>query len=281
MPYQPDVLLTSVEDSPSDGVFVRTRSSPARAAVVNAVRTLYPLHFAAVDRPPATISDLNALDAGGKATVLVHSTNNFFNTPQLLAVQGRVITTGPTTGLILKGNRTHGIPLNTTDLLDAVPGWGDDAVNQLRTRCAAVRALLPDEIAPLAPDTLTQVPEQTDSPEPPPCATVLLTSTTLQGQDPIHGCLWLMSYRNPHSGSPGYDILNGVLLVPPCPLESTYGSILARQLPRSTAVLPTAATLTYATAVDLADLARTGAPGHGYLNALARLATPVTSASAP
>ncbi|MFD6334892.1 hypothetical protein ACFWGI_35685 [Streptomyces niveus] len=276
MSYQPDVLMSSVEDMPAGGAFVRRRQNPARTALVSTVHALYPLCFANADRPPVTADDLSARD-GEKVTVLVHSTSNVFRAPELLAVQGRVITQGLTgLALILRGRRTKGIPL-TPGLVDAVPGWGDDAVSQLRARCHAVRALLPDEIAPLTPATINTVLEQT-GPEPPPCATVLLTSTALPGLDPIHGCLWLISHRTPN---PGDATLNGVLLAPPeSALESTYGSIRARQLPRSTAVLPTAATLTYADAVDLADLAHTGDPARGYLDALARLTTPDTPASA-
>lgn len=51
MPYQPGVLLTSVESRFSDDGFRRSSLSPARAAIVGAVRTLYPLHFAHADRP--------------------------------------------------------------------------------------------------------------------------------------------------------------------------------------------------------------------------------------
>jgi len=268
-PYEPDVLLTSVEHGPPDGVFKRTSLSPARAALVGAVHTLYRLHYASAERPPAKTTDLAAMD-GQKVTVLVHSTNDIFNAPKLLAFQGRVVTgsLAAPLGLILKGHRTHGIALTDADLIDAVPGWTDTATNQLRTRCAAARALLPDEVAPLTPDTITAVPKHIGSPDSRPCATVLLSSAQLPGQDRVHGCLWLISHRNP---SPGDDILNGVLLTPPSQLTSDHGSILVSQLPRYTAVLPTAAALTYAAANDLADTIDDNDLGRSYLSALAQL----------
>lgn len=98
----------------------------------------------------------------------MHSTNDIFNAPKLLAVQGRVIAGGLTElGLILKGRRTQGIALNATDLVDAVPGWGDNAVNQLRARCTASALCCPTRPSP-TPDTIAAFPNRPAAPSPRP-----------------------------------------------------------------------------------------------------------------
>ncbi|MFE7777729.1 hypothetical protein ACFU5O_28285 [Streptomyces sp. NPDC057445] len=268
--YKPHTLMSSITTTPtsssSEGVSF-TRLSPAldQAAVCNTMHTLYPL--AHTSQPPATVTDLMAHD-GEKYTALVLSSGNAWRVPQLIVLEGRIVTatTAGPLALLLKGRRTRGIPLTTSTLIDATPGWGPTALSHLTTRLAAVRALLPQQTTPLTPDVLTRVSDGGD-PDNQPCTLVLLTSTQApDNTGPVHGCLWLINDRTPDPDDP---TLGGVLLAPPSTLTSEHGSIYLRRLPQCTAVLPAAA-LSYQEAIDLADQLN-AAPEHGYLTALARL----------
>ncbi|MGW3826593.1 hypothetical protein ACWEAF_30935 [Streptomyces sp. NPDC005071] len=276
MPYQPTVLMTAIEYGPETSTRTATVRSvsarPDRAALVNTIRTLYPLHHEIAAQPPLKTSDLAAMD-GQQMTVLLSSTHNMFNAPQLLAVEGRIATSALTPlGLIHKGRRTRGTALTDSNLVDAVPGWGDTAVNELRIRLTKTRALLPDTTAPLTPDVISMVPAaDTGSADSPPCATVLLTSIQLPGEEPVHGCLYLITDRTPNPGGDQSDILNNVLIAPPSYLTSEHGSIYASQLPRNTAVLPTATPVTFDAALGLAQAINYQDPARSYLNALTEL----------
>ncbi|MCZ1012352.1 hypothetical protein [Streptomyces lydicus] len=275
MPYQPTVLMTAIDHSPekSTGAAAvqRVSARPEQAALVDAVRTLYPLHHATSTRPPLKTSDLSEMH-GQRVTMLFSNTGNLFNAPQLIAVQGRIVTHALTPlGLIHKGRRTRGTEITESNLVDAVPGWGDTAVNELRTRLAKTHALFPDTIAPLTAEVLDTIPPTNHSTDSPPVTTVLLTSTQLPGEERVHGCLRLITDRTPNPGDNAGDILNNVLITPPSYLTSEHGSIHTSQLPRNTAVLPTVTPLSLATALDLAHDINHQDPARSYLQALAAL----------
>ncbi|MEE1828058.1 hypothetical protein PUR61_38655 [Streptomyces sp. BE20] len=258
-----DSLIHSTEPSEPHqlSTFTRVKPSGRLIAIVDATSTILGLR--------STRADLLDLADGQHVTVVTRNLAPVFSTPQIHAWQGRIVQQPGLTAFKPKGARTRGYDLaRLGDVLDIVPGFGPEDLDEARKRIEAVTALFA-QATDLTPDSFTALPTASNATFEAPCTMALVTTLVGPDQSRVNGALWLLRDRIPDPDMPG-DTLNGVLIVPPSTLTSEHGSVYTSRLPQTTAVLPLTTPIPWPTASDLA------APGT-YLTTLNHLTPPTTA----
>ncbi len=133
---------------------------------------------------------------------------------EVYTVEGKPAASGEADRLVvlLKGQRTKGAYIPVDDLVAVQAGYG--GAQGCADRFADVRSRVVPKVEPIAGFDDLPVEDPYNPPENSPIAAVYLIDHGISGEDPMPGCLFLATDRQPGDGPNGDDIINGYFWAP-------------------------------------------------------------------